>query len=403
MLLLRADETRMHSVGVASRSPAFDASVNNDPCPRVRYLSFVQIAATIAVIGFHSGVRGGQGGWMAVEVFFVLAGINMTRAFDRHEGVVSYALSRARRLAPEIAVIWVIALVLIAVGWKDQSLSLFLLASPVFLQNFIEPFFDPGAEVNWIFLLSLWFVAALMQLSVLFFLMRRAIARYETATVVGATLVLGLLCRLALLQLIGGSPRDLAPAVADTLYRMPLTHVEAVMAGVLIGRGRLVGIGKQAPLFLATVLAAGFANWMLVRQPMAIGSLGFPIAMPFNYQYLWGYPLLAMAAAALCAPDGMLAALGERRRSARLEQVANGLSRQTYGAYVFHGLILSAIWSVMRYGDAAPSTLARAVMFAVTVVGAFGVAWAFARLCGWAGTLWASGRRSSPLRTAGAR
>jgi peptidoglycan/LPS O-acetylase OafA/YrhL len=67
---------------------------------RVRYVSLLQIAATIAIIGFHSGVRGGQAGWMAVEVFFVLAGLNMTRCFDRHAGVASYVLSRARRLAP---------------------------------------------------------------------------------------------------------------------------------------------------------------------------------------------------------------------------------------------------------------------------------------------------------------
>ena len=106
----------------------------------------------------------------------------------------------------------------------------------------------------------MWFVAALMQLSVLFFLLRKAISRYETPTLLWATLVLGFLCRLALLQLLGGSPRDLAPTVADTLYRMPLTHVEAVMAGILIGRGRLAGIGKHGPLIAVTVLGAGLAG-----------------------------------------------------------------------------------------------------------------------------------------------
>jgi surface polysaccharide O-acyltransferase-like enzyme len=351
---------------------------------RVRYVSLLQIAATIAIIGFHSGVRGGQAGWMAVEVFFVLAGLNMTRCFDRHAGVASYVLSRARRLAPEVGVVWVVAFALMALGWKSKSLLLFLLASPVFLQNFIEPFFDTGPDVNWIFLLSLWFVAALMQLSVLFYLLRKVIARYETSTLLGATLVLAFLGRIALLQLLGGTPRDLAAPVADTLYRMPLTHVEAVMAGILIGRGRLKGIGKYGPFLLLTMLGAGMANWMLVRPPLAIGSLGFPIGMPANYQYLWGYPLLALAAAAWCAPDGPLAALERLRLPARLDRAADALSRQTYGAYVFHGLILSAVWSVMRYGVAAPGPLARTVIFAGTTVGAFGAAWAFTRVCGWA-------------------
>jgi surface polysaccharide O-acyltransferase-like enzyme len=285
-----------------------------------------------------------------------------------------------------------------ALGWKSKSLLLFLLASPVFLQNFIEPFFDTGPDVNWIFLLSLWFVAALMQLSVLFYLLRKVIARYETSTLLGATLVLAFLGRIALLQLLGGTPRDLAAPVADTLYRMPLTHVEAVMAGILIGRGRLKGIGKYGPFLLLTMLGAGMANWMLVRPPLAIGSLGFPIGMPANYQYLWGYPLLALAAAAWCAPDGPLAALERLRLPARLDRAADALSRQTYGAYVFHGLILSAVWSVMRYGLAAPGPLARTVIFAGTTVGALAP---LGRLRGCAGGLPASrgpgsGRGRSP-------
>jgi hypothetical protein len=127
---------------------------------------------------------------------------------------------------------------------------------------------------------------------------------------------------------------------------------------------------------------------------MAIGSLGFPIAMPFNYQYLWGYPMLALAAAALCAPDSWLAVAVERLSlSARVERSVDTLSRQTYGAYVFHGLILSATWAALHQLQVPMGNVVRTLMFLVATLGAFGAAWAFTRASTfvalqWAGITW---------------
>jgi hypothetical protein len=318
---------------------------------------------------------------MAVELFFVMAGLNLTRTLDRYDGVVSYTRDRARRLAPEVGVVWALVLICVLAGWKSPGLVAFLVSAPLFLQNFAEPFFPPDAYVSWIGLLSLWFVAALMQLSVFLFLVRKAILRRGAAFLLLGSLALGLLFRVVLVEALGGFQRNLSHDTADTLYRMPFTHIEAMILGVLLGRGLLSGIGRYIPLFALTILGAGLANAMLGQGSVTLGSLGFPIGMAFNYQYLWGYPLLALAAASVCAPDGPFAtAIDKLSMPARMEALVSAWSRLTYGAYVFHGLILAAIWNAMRQMGLPLGKLELAAAFLATTLGGFAAAAVFQRL-----------------------
>src|SRR5258708_2178771 len=93
----------------------------------------------------------------------------------------------------------------------------------------------------------------------------------------------------------------------DSLYRMPFTHVEALIFGCLLGRGSLKIVARyQIPILFLTV-AAGLINFCFARGEMRWSTLGFPMFLTFNYQYLWGYPLLALAAASLLAPGGFVA------------------------------------------------------------------------------------------------
>jgi peptidoglycan/LPS O-acetylase OafA/YrhL len=271
---------------------------------RSRYINLLQIAGTIAIIAFHVNVRGAQMGWIAVELFFVLAGYNMTRAIDRYDGVIPYVGSRVRRLAPEVSVVWCITLVCVLAGWKSLGLFLFLGSAPVFMENLIEPFFDFSANVNWVFLLSLWFVAALIQLQVIVLLLRRYFVKGNVWRLLCAILLFEALCSILVAGILGGLQRNVTYLVADTIYRLPFAHLLAITLGLMLGRGLLQGIGRYFPLVLIIVLGAGFVNLLDSNGHMSISCLGFPSEMEFNYEFIWGYPLLAFAAATLCATDG---------------------------------------------------------------------------------------------------
>ena len=158
--------------------------------PRLRHITLLQLCATLSIIAFHVGVRGAQAGWIAAELFFVIAGFNMAKSLERHSNVRSYAFARVRRLAPEVGVIWCVSVICVAAGWHNREFVLFLCSAPLFLQNFIEPFFDASATVDWGFLLIPWFVAALLQLQILLFMFRRYLIRSTIVVVLGVSLTL---------------------------------------------------------------------------------------------------------------------------------------------------------------------------------------------------------------------
>ena len=265
----------------------------------------------------------------------------------------------------------------------NREFVLFLCSAPFFLQNFIEPFFD-SATVDWGFLLTLWFVAALLQLQIVLFIFRRYLIRGNLVVVLGVSITLTVLCQILTAEMLGGLQRNLDYMVADTIYRMPFSHFTAMIMGVMLGRGRLQGINRYFSVIVAMVLGAGVMNMYAMQGSLPIGSLGYPLDMMFNYQYLWGYPLLAVAAASLCADDGWLAAiLAKLTMPAGLERWLNKLALLSYGAYAFHGLILSPAIQGLRFSGWSLNSLGQLVLFLLIVVGAFFSAWLFQSLRTW--------------------
>lgn len=129
---------------------------------RSRCVGLLRIAGAVAIIGCHIGILSSFVGHLTVEVFFVLAGASMVRAVERNASASAYALSRMRRLAPEVAFVWGMCLLLVLFGPARRGVILFLFSVPVFLENFIKPFFVRGTGIDCKFLLALWFVAALV-------------------------------------------------------------------------------------------------------------------------------------------------------------------------------------------------------------------------------------------------
>lgn len=126
--------------------------------------------AVSAVILFHFGIPGFDGGFVGVDVFFVISGYLMTgivvRGLEQHKfSLIAFYMARALRIIPALAVL---CAVLIALGWffllppDYRQLSSHIAYSLSFLSN-IEYFreagyFDGSSHEKW--LLHTWSLSA---------------------------------------------------------------------------------------------------------------------------------------------------------------------------------------------------------------------------------------------------
>lgn len=86
--------------------------------PRIAYLDAIRALAILAVMAVHLGAPAvGHkyllGGYIGVDVFYVLSGFIITRLlFARHSTYISFVISRARRLLPALAAAIIVGLAL---------------------------------------------------------------------------------------------------------------------------------------------------------------------------------------------------------------------------------------------------------------------------------------------------
>jgi peptidoglycan/LPS O-acetylase OafA/YrhL len=347
---------------------------------RWHHLSLLQISGVVSVIGFHVGIPFSNTGWIAVELFFVVAGFNMVRQIERHESAYSFALSRVQRFWPEVSLVWIATVLYVVLGFGTTGMLWFIFTSPVFLQNLTLPFFEYNIPRDYVFG-PLWFVAALLQLQVLMFALRKVLVRTTPEITVLASVGLGILFRFLAAAVFGQSRGELGAHEADALYCLPLTHIEAIVIGLLMGRGALRGTGRYFLLFCLLALAFGQVNVMLSHGEISARSLGFQFPLRMNYIHVWGYTLLALAAASLCAPSGPLARAVEAAHLPRwMEDVLNQLSSLSYTAYAFHGIVMATGLNGAFFLHRPNAPVPRLILFLITVFESFFIAWIFTLL-----------------------
>lgn len=106
----------------------------------------LRAVAVLAVVGFHAGFPGFPGGFVGVDVFFVISGYLITQLLARELndtgtiGIVDFYARRARRLLPALAVVLlttlVLSLVLLTAVGEQQGLADQALATAAFASNF---------------------------------------------------------------------------------------------------------------------------------------------------------------------------------------------------------------------------------------------------------------------------
>lgn len=345
--------------------------------PRSRYLSLLQIAGALSVMAFHvGGVPYSHLGWIAVELFFVIAGINMATAFDRDQSMLSYVLSRIHRLGPQIVAVWSVAVLFVVTGAGSPGMLWFLLSGPVFVQNLTVGLFRWVYPTDWIFG-PLWFVGALLQLQLLLFVGRKVLLRAKPAVVVFACAGTGALFRLLFAALSGANLGSVSKLQAEVLYCLPLTHLEPIVLGILIGRGALPRIGRLLPVFCLGALGLGAVSVALSQGAISPRSFGYPFHLRLNFAYVWGYSILGFTAASLCSRTGRLAiAVEGLGLPGWTDRMMFKLASLTYSAYALHGLVMATGVNAAVFLEARHPPGWGSLLFAITAVQSFLIAWA---------------------------
>jgi hypothetical protein len=338
------------------------------------YISLLQVVGTLAIIAFHAGFRGTALGWTAVVLFFALAGFNMAGAARRSDTVFEYGYARVRRLGFPLAIVWTLVL-LAALSRRDTAGGTwFLLTAPAFLQNLTLPLFHYQMPQDYSFA-PLWFVGALLQLQLIVFALRKSLLKWRPWLVAGSVAIVGMALRAIAANVFGGSTGEVDARAGGILYCLPLCHIEAITLGFLVGNGRLAGLGRQLPVLAVVTIGAGLISAALSGERLPIASLGWSFPLQTNYMHLWGYALLACTAAALCSPDNPVAVrLRTMAVPAWLDVQLSGLASLTYGAYVYHGLVLTAPLNPYPWLEHRHVPFAGLIAFVVLVVASFSLA-----------------------------
>lgn len=143
--------------------------------------------AVLAVLLYHFGIRGFEGGFAGVDIFFVISGFLMTGLIvggmeQNRFSLPRFYLARARRIVPALAVL---CISLLGFGWFWLSPADYAMLGKhsanaiAFISNFTfkdeEGYFDAVSETKW--LLHTWSLAAEWQFYIIYPLLLMALRR----------------------------------------------------------------------------------------------------------------------------------------------------------------------------------------------------------------------------------
>jgi peptidoglycan/LPS O-acetylase OafA/YrhL len=193
MFMTRVGSSAPRDLGHAFTSHGESATTKRSAVDRPRYrpdIDGLRAIAVVAVVAYHAGVPGVGGGYVGVDIFFVISGFLITgllvdegTAAGRVRFAEFYA-RRARRLIPALAVMLASVLILgrvfLSVLGEQQMLAKSAIATLLFSSNFFfmqstGGYFDPAATTQP--LLHTWSLGVEEQFYVVWPLMVHLVAR----------------------------------------------------------------------------------------------------------------------------------------------------------------------------------------------------------------------------------
>lgn len=300
--------------------------------PAFRYdINGLRAWAVLPVMLYHFGISGFSGGFVGVDVFFVISGFLMTgivvSALERNRfSLLDFYLSRAVRIVPAL---FALCAVLLVAGWfrlahiEYRQLSVSVAAALMFVSNALfwkhSGYFDTGSHETW--LLHTWSLSVEWQFYLL--LPLGAALAWNWRRKSGVCALLAAVGVLSLGCSIYASWRW--PSAA--FYLLPTRAWEMLAGGMVwlyTGRRRL-----------PVALARAFEGVGLALITLAI--------VRFNSRLIWpgGFAIVPVLGAALVIA-------GSRQRSPFTgNALAQWLGTRSYSLYLWHW----PVWVVLFYVD----------------------------------------------------
>lgn len=317
--------------------------------------------AVLPVILFHAGLNWVPGGFVGVDVFFVISGFLITTIIAREleQGrfsLIQFYERRARRILPALFLMLLVTTILSTIILLPYELKTYgrgLISVIVFASNILfwreTGYFAPSSELNP--LLHTWSLAVEEQFYILFPMLLWALWKFRLRSVV-LVLVLLTLGSLSLAELFS------LRAPTPNFYLLP-TRAWELLAGSLAGlylmrRPQITGLLAEIVAF--TGLAA--IVWSIIK---------FSEATPFPS--LWALaPVMGTVAIIIAASPSTLAG-----RILTFPPLV-GLGLISYSAYLWHQPLF-AFARILEI-DHEPSNMLMAVLVVLTLVFAW-ISWRF--------------------------
>ncbi|MCW2292657.1 peptidoglycan/LPS O-acetylase OafA/YrhL [Pseudomonas sp. BIGb0408] len=284
----------------------------------------LRAVAVLLVVLFHFGVAPVSGGFIGVDVFFVISGYLMTgiivsRSLAGRFSFATFYLERCRRIVPALAVLCV---AMLAVGWfllmpgEYVSLGKQVIAALTFVSNVLfwkeAGYFHESAHDLW--LLHTWSLSTEWQFYLLYPILLAVLARF--ASLAAWRWVILAAAALSLVIAVLGSLHSASGA----FYLLP-ARVWEMLAGALV---------YLFPLTLAVTQRRALA-WVGLALVLAAALL-------VNEQDLWpGYLALVPVAG-----SALFIAAAHERCALTDNRIAQYLGRTSYSVYLWHWPIV--VW-----------------------------------------------------------
>ncbi|HEY0314382.1 MAG TPA: acyltransferase family protein [Allosphingosinicella sp.] len=311
----------------------------------------LRAVAVLAVVLFHAGIGSLGGGFLGVDIFFVISGFLITGLVTREMDAGGFSLAtfyqrRIARILPALvlmALAVLVAALLLCLPGEMQGLRGSAVATALFLSNLYfwrrDPYFAPPSEVQP--LLHTWSLGVEEQFYLVYPILLLAGGRG------GARL------RIALVAAATGLSLTAAAVLATTapqaaFYLLPTRLWELGLGGLVAFR--LVPIPSNQAL---RELLCAVAVTLLLRAFLLVSpATGAP------------FP----AAVLPCAAAFTLLALGEASAVGRLLALPplRALGRLSYAFYLWHWPVL-AFWRLARGFDMPPTTKVGLVLTALAL------------------------------------
>jgi peptidoglycan/LPS O-acetylase OafA/YrhL len=317
----------------------------------------LRAVAVVPVILFHAGISGFDGGFLGVDVFFVISGFLITAIITAELETGRFSLARfyerrARRILPALTVMMLVCLPFAWMWMLPSELVRFgrsLAATALFLSNVLywrqTDYFSPDAELNP--LLHTWSLSVEEQFYILFPLILMLMWR-RSRRLVAPVLVLGILVSLALAEWGGRN----APAAA--FFLAPSRAFELLLGALAALFVRRFGETRSG--------AASAAGLFMVVS--AIAFLGDRAATPSLWTLI---PVVGTALILVFGREGTAVAAILRIRP------LVGIGLISYSLYLWHQPVLA--FAKIRLAESAGGVLLAGLFVLIFLAGV--ASWAF--------------------------